>query len=65
MEWFSKTYKETLKKISQVYRGVEEKVVRAKDKKGQYVADDKDTPDVNEAYTTVEVKKKKGRPTKK
>ena len=34
---------------------------------GQFVADDKSTPDVNEAYTTVEVKKsgKRGRPKKK
>jgi hypothetical protein len=28
-------------------------------KKGRYVADDKSTPDVNEAYKTVRVKKKK------
>ena len=38
---------------------------RARTKKGTYVADDKSTPDVNEAYTTVEVKKKKGTPKKK
>ena len=40
--------------------------VRARNKKGHYVADDKSTPEVNEAYTTVKVKKKKrGRPKKK
>ena len=41
--------------------------VRAKDSRGRYVADDKSTPDVNEAYKTVEVKKKskRGRPKKK
>ena len=33
--------------------------VRARNKKGHYVADDKSTPDVNEAYTTKRVKKKK------
>jgi len=29
----------------------EYEVIRARDKKGQYVGDDKSTPDVNEAYT--------------
>ena len=29
----------------------EYEVVRSRDKKGQYVGDDKSTPDVNEAYT--------------
>ena len=50
------------------WKNVEEetKVVRARNKKGRYVADDPSTPDVNEAYTTVKVKKKKrGRPRKK
>ena len=48
-------------------RGVEEETVRARTEEGQFVADDKSTPDVNEAYTTVEVKKsgKRGRPKKK
>ena len=32
--------------------------VRSRNKKGHYVADDKSTPDVNEAYTTKRVKKK-------
>lgn len=27
--------------------------VRARDEKGRYIADDKSTPDVNEAYTKV------------
>jgi|TARA_B100000900_G_scaffold284571_1_gene243824 hypothetical protein len=39
--------------------GTEKVKVRARTKKGRYVADDKSTPDVNEAYTTKRVKKKK------
>ena len=39
--------------------GTERVRVRARNKKGHYVADDKSTPDVNEAYTTKRVKKKK------
>ena len=55
-----------MKRISQAFRGVEDKEVRARTEKGQYVGDDKSTPDIDEAYTTVEVKKKKrGRPRKK
>jgi len=54
-----------LKKIWQDVRGVESKTVRARTEEGQFVADDKSTPDINEAYTTVEVKKKRGRPKKK
>ena len=50
MSWF--------KKLWQNVRGIEEKTVRARTEEGQFVADDKSTPDVNEAYTTVEVKKK-------
>ena len=37
--------------------GTEKVKVRARNKKGHYVADDKSTPDVNEAYTTKRVKK--------
>ena len=37
--------------------------VRARYKKGRYIADDSSTPYVNEAYTTI--KKKRGRPRKK
>jgi len=37
--------------------GTEEVKVRARNKKGHYVADDKSTPNVNEAYKTVRVKK--------
>ena len=39
--------------------GTERVQVRARNKKGRYVADDKSTPDVNEAYTTKRVKKSK------
>ena len=46
----SKWFKET-------FLGIEEKIVRARDKDGKYVGDDKSTPDVNEAYTTVNVSK--------
>jgi len=43
--------------------GTEKVKVRARNKKGHYVADDKSTPDVNEAYTTKRVNKR-GRPKK-
>ena len=46
----SKWFKET-------FLGIEEKTVRARNKGGKYVGDDKSTPDVNEAYTTVNVRK--------
>jgi sterol desaturase/sphingolipid hydroxylase (fatty acid hydroxylase superfamily) len=41
------------------FTGTERVEVRARNKKGHYVADDKSTPNVNEAYTTKRVKKKK------
>ncbi len=41
--------------------GTERVEVRARNKKGHYVADDKSTPNVNEAYTTKRVKKKKSK----
>ena len=48
--------------------GYETVTVRAKDAIGMFVADDKSTPDVNEAYVTKTVKKsapkKRGRPKK-
>ena len=44
--WFKKTFLD-----------YEEKTVRARDEDGKYVGDDKSTPDVNEAYTTVNVRK--------
>jgi len=37
--------------------GTERVEVRARNKKGHYVADDKSTPNVNEAYTTKKKKK--------
>ena len=44
----------------------EAKKKRARNKDGTLKADDKSTPDVNEAYTKVKVtKKKRGRPRKK
>jgi hypothetical protein len=46
----SKWFKET-------FLGLEEKTVRARDKGGKYVGDDKSTPNINEAYTTVNVRK--------
>jgi hypothetical protein len=39
--------------------GTQRVTVRARNKKGRYVADDKSTPDVNEAYTTKRIKKSK------
>ena len=47
------------------FLGIEEKTVRARNKKGKYVGDDKSTPNVNEAYTTVNVRKDKLKPAKK
>jgi len=41
------------------FTGTERVEVRARNKKGHYVADDKSTPNVNEAYTTKRVKKKR------
>ena len=38
--------------------GFETITVRARDAKGKFVADDKSTPDVNEAYVKKTVKKK-------
>ena len=47
------------------FLGIEEKTVRAKNKKGKYVGDDKSTPNVNEAYTNVNVRKDKLKPAQK
>jgi|TARA_R110000824_G_scaffold85061_3_gene211643 hypothetical protein len=52
------TYYETIKKIRQKMKGVEDKEVRTRDSEGKFVGDDPSTPDVNEAYETIEVKKK-------
>ena len=38
--------------------GTEKVKVRSRTKKGKFIADDKSTPDVNEAYTTKRVKRK-------
>ena len=46
--WFKKTF-----------LGYEDKRVRARDEDGRYVGDDKSTPDVNEAYEEIRVKKAK------
>ena len=43
------------------FTGTERVEVRARNKKGHYVADNKSTPNVNEAYTTKRVKKKKSK----
>jgi len=47
------------KKVVDFWTGTERKKVRARDEEGQFVADDKSTPDVNEAYEEVRVKKTK------
>ena len=47
------------------FLGIEEKTVRAKNKKGKYVGDDKSTPNVNESYTTVNVRKDNLKPAQK
>ena len=56
---------ELTKWLKTTFLGYEEKIVRARTATGQYEADDKSTPNVNEAYKTVAVKKKRGRPRKK
>jgi hypothetical protein len=48
-----------LSKIWGLITNTEQVQVRARNKKGRYMADDKSTPDVNEAYTTKRVKKSK------
>ena len=54
----SKWFKET-------FLGIEEKTVRSRDKDGKYVGDDKSTPNVNEAFTTVNVRKDNLKPAQK
>ena len=39
------------------FLGIEEKTVRARNEHGKYVGDDKSTPNINESYTTVNVRK--------
>ena len=56
---------ELTKWLKTTFLGYEEKIVRARTARGQYEADDKSTPEVNEAYKTVEVKKRKARPREK
>ena len=65
--WLPKSYHDFVRSVWQTFRGVEEKTVRARTIEGHFKADDKSTPNVNEAYKTVEVKKnrKRGRPRKK
>ena len=46
-----------LKRLWGNLTNTEEVKVRARNKKGHYIADDKSTPDVNEAWTTKRVKK--------
>ena len=50
------------KRVVDFWTGTERKKVRARDEDGQFVADDKSTPDVNEE---VRVKKNKKRKKKK
>ena len=65
MSWFKKVLKffTPLSSVELPNPLHETETVRARNKKGRYVADDPSTPNVNEAYTTV--KKKGGRPRKK
>ena len=53
MSWWSK--------LVDALTGTARKTVRARNDKGQYIGDDKSTPDVDEAYKTVRVKKKKSK----
>ncbi len=61
------------RKFVNFFTGTEDVTVRNRDEKGKYVADDKSTPNKNEAYKTVRKKKaaskkkpvaKKKKPTK-
>ena len=47
------------KKIIDAITGTERKTVRARDEDGRFVGDDESTPDVNEAYEEIRVKKAK------
>ena len=49
------------KKVVDFISGTERKLVRARNDKGQYIGDDDSTPDINEAYEEVRVKRKPGR----
>ena len=51
MSWWSK--------LVDVVTGTERKKVRARDEDGKFVGDDESTPDVNEAYEEIRVKKAK------
>tara|TARA_R110000803_G_C11981275_1_gene320788 strand:+ start:1084 stop:1245 length:162 start_codon:yes stop_codon:yes gene_type:complete len=51
MSWWSK--------LVGVVTNTKEKTIRARNDKGQYVSDDKATPDIDEAYKTIRVKKAK------
>ena len=51
-----------LKEVKKKDPVVEEtELVRARNEKGRYVADDPSTPDINEAYTKVKKKKRKSK----
>ena len=51
-----------LKEVKKEDSVVEEtELVRARNEKGRYVADDPSTPDINEAYTKVKKKKRKSK----
>ena len=57
--------KEFFKQIYDFFTNTERKKVRARDEDGKYVADDKSTPDINEAYTEIRVQKGAKNGTKK
>tara|TARA_R110000765_G_scaffold119200_1_gene214030 strand:+ start:260 stop:442 length:183 start_codon:yes stop_codon:yes gene_type:complete len=54
-----------IKNIWNRLSNTEEKLVRTRTAKGRFIADNKSTKNVNEAYKTVKVSKKRGRPAKK
>ena len=63
MSWFKKVLKffTPLSSVELPNPLHETETVRARNKKGRYVADDPSTPNVNEAYKTVPKKKRKPR----
>ena len=51
--WLPKSYHDFVRSVWQTFRGVEEKTVRARTIEGHFKADDKSTPNVNEAYKPI------------
>jgi hypothetical protein len=65
-KWFKATFLGIEEKFEfDVYKSNQKQTVRARDEDGKYIGDDKSTPNVNEAYTTVNVRKDNLKPAQK